>query len=160
MEGGGQGTTGRETSKSHRDLAGRGRGGRAALGSYRQSGGANSTRKTWGALVGETGRSQLTSTVTLGHSLGLRGHGERKSWEYFQGSWKRDSSQVLAQKTSAPRLGSRKNGSAIRRDAQQPPESNHLPKSARIRVTPGARVEAHHACYLTSMSPQVGAPWF
>lgn len=29
-------------------------GGGAALGSYGQSGGANSTRKTWGALVGET----------------------------------------------------------------------------------------------------------
>lgn len=74
-EDGDEGTTGRETSKSHRDLAGGGRGGRAALGSYRQSGGANSTRKTWGALVGETGRSHLTGTVSLGHSLGLRGHG-------------------------------------------------------------------------------------
>ena len=63
-----------------------GRGGRAALGSYRQSGGANSTRKTWGALVGETGRSHLTSTVTPGHDLGLRAHGGRKSWGYYQGS--------------------------------------------------------------------------
>lgn len=95
MEEGGQGKTGRETSKSHRDLAGGGRGGRAALSSYRQSGGANSTRKTWGALVGETGRSHLTSTLTLGHSLewrvtGRGGHGNifkaagkethRKSW--------------------------------------------------------------------------------
>lgn len=64
---------GRDTSKSHRDLAGGGRGGGAALGSYRQSGGANSTRKTWGALVGETGRSQLTSTVTLDTVGGGRG---------------------------------------------------------------------------------------
>ena len=63
-----------------------GRGGRAALGSYRQSGGANSTRKTWGALVGETGRSHLTSTVTPGHDLGLRAHGGRKSRGYYQGS--------------------------------------------------------------------------
>lgn len=57
---------GKGDSKSHRDLVGGGKGGRAALGSYRQSGGANGTRKTWGALVGETGRSHLTSTASLG----------------------------------------------------------------------------------------------
>lgn len=52
-------------------LAGKGKS--AVLGSYRQSGGANSTRKTWGALVGKTGRSHLTSShpgVTGEHSLG------------------------------------------------------------------------------------------
>lgn len=63
------GCDGKRDSKSHRDLVGGGKGGRAALGSYRQSGGANGTRKTWGALVGETGRSHLTSTASLG-SLG------------------------------------------------------------------------------------------
>lgn len=57
--------TGGTTSGSHRDLAGR-KGGGVLLGSYGQSGGANSTRKTWGALVGETGRSHLTRAVTLG----------------------------------------------------------------------------------------------
>lgn len=41
------------------------------LGSYGQSGGANSTRKTWGALVGETGRSHLTRVVTLGEPRGI-----------------------------------------------------------------------------------------
>lgn len=46
------------------------------LGSYRQSGGANSTRKTWRALVGETGRSQLISTVTLGIVWGRGSWGE------------------------------------------------------------------------------------
>lgn len=104
-EDGDEDTTGRETSKSHRDLAGRGRGGRAALGSYRQSGGANSTRKTWGALVGETGRSHLTSTVSLGHSLGLRGHGRghgnilrRLEKRYFES---------VGPETSAPPLGSK-----------------------------------------------------
>lgn len=61
----GGGTTGGGTSRSHRDLAGR-KGDGVLLGSYRQSGGANSTRKTWGALVGETGRSHLTRAVTLG----------------------------------------------------------------------------------------------
>lgn len=67
-------------------LAGEGKS--AALGSYGQSGGANSTRKTWGALVGETGRSHLTSTVTLGwpgeHSLRLGAVGERRTWECFK----------------------------------------------------------------------------
>lgn len=69
-----------------------GRGGRVALGSYRQSGGANSTRKTWGALVGETGTwSHLTRTITLGEPGGTV-----RSWELcgevvlgvFQGCWK------------------------------------------------------------------------
>lgn len=160
MEGGGQGTTGRETSKSHRDLAGRGRGGRAALGSYRQSGGANSTRKTWGALVGETGRSQLKSTVTLGHSLGLRGHGRGSHGNIFKAAGKETHPKSWPRRhlllASAP--GRMALPSVEMRNS--PPESNHLPKSARVRVTPGARVEAHHACYLTSMSPQVGAPWF
>lgn len=63
-----------------------------ALGSYRQSGGANSTRKTWGALVGETGTwSHLTRTITLGEPGGTV-----RSWELcgevvlgvFQGCWK------------------------------------------------------------------------
>lgn len=62
---GGQGTTGGGTNEATETwLAGGG--GRVVLGSYRQSGGANSTRKTWGALVGETGTSHLIRTVTLG----------------------------------------------------------------------------------------------
>lgn len=60
----------RGTSGSHRDLAGR-KGDGVLLGSYGQSGGANSTRKTWGALVGETGRSHLTRAVTLGEPRGI-----------------------------------------------------------------------------------------
>lgn len=121
-EDGGEATTGKETSKSHRDLAGGGRGGGAALGSYRQSGGANGTRKTWGALVGETGRSHLTSSVSLGHSLGLRGRGRGHG----------DISRLLEKRlfgslgpeTHAPPPGSRESGSAISRDEKQPPESS------------------------------------
>lgn len=73
-----------ETSKATETwLAGRG--GRVALGSYRQSGGANSTRKTWGALVGETGTwSHLTRTVTLGEPGGIV-----HSWELDRGLFRR-----------------------------------------------------------------------
>lgn len=127
----------------------------------RQSGGANSTRKTWGALVGETGRSHLTSTVTLGHGLGLRAHGERKSWGLIKAarketcprSWPR-SHLLLA---SAP---GRMNGSADGGDAQQPPQLDRWPTSSRVQVNPSARVEAHGACYLTSTGPRLGTPWF
>lgn len=134
------------------------------LGSYRQSGGANSTRKTWGALVGETGRSHLTSTVTLGPSLGLGGPGRGGHGNIFKAAGKRDSLQILAQKTSAPPLGSRKKGSAISRDAKQHPESNSLSCVFPVQVNALAGVDAPHACYLTSMCPQVGSSlllrWF
>lgn len=130
-EDGDEGTTGRETSKSHRDLAGGGRGGRAALGSYRQSGGANSTRKTWGALVGETGRSHLTGTVSLGHSLGLRGHG--RGHGTISRRLEKRLIENLGPETTAPPVGSRKNGSAISRDTRNSPQSQTaLPKSSRI----------------------------
>lgn len=71
--GGGRGNAEQQeggASGSHRDLAGR-KGDGVLLGSYGQSGGANSTRKTWGALVGETGRSHLTRAVTLGEPRGI-----------------------------------------------------------------------------------------
>lgn len=86
------------SERSHRDLAGRwGRGGRAALGSYGQSGGANSTRETWGALGGETGRSHLTSTVTW-DTVWAEGCGERRS-RICSRQRERGSLKVLAQKT-------------------------------------------------------------
>ena len=68
----------------------------------------------WGALVGETGRSHLTSTVPLGHHLDLRA-----SWEYVQGSWKRDAVPSLGpEDISSPRL--QEAGSTVSGDAKQP----------------------------------------
>lgn len=134
MEKGGKGTTGGETSKSHSDLAG-GKGRWTALGSYRQSGGANGTRKTWGALVGETGRSHLTGTVTLGvawgHSIGLGIMGRGGLGSIFKAAGKKDSLTTVTQKmTTVSPFGSRKNGASILRQKCTTATQNPSPVSS------------------------------
>lgn len=121
-------------------VRGVGKRGQATLGSYRQSGGANSTRKTWGALVGETGRSQLIGIVTLGIVWGRGSGGEEVTGIFPRRLEKRLIEGIcpspLAPGRMAPPSAEMRNSPQSQGPWPSPPESSRTPSLGRQPIAP------------------------